>query len=73
MELKKLYQIIKAQKLVESQDDKLFNLIDGIYQKETTKALNRTISQVKPVLEQKLNQTLTNDEAQLIVKKFIEW
>ena len=73
MELEKLYQIIKAQKLVETQDDKLFNLIDGIYQKETTKALSRTISQVKPILEQKLNQTLTNDEAQLIVKKFIEW
>ncbi len=73
MEFQKLYQIIKAQKLVESRDDKLFNLIEGIYQKETSQALNRTISQVKPVLEKELNQTLTNDEAQLIVKKFIEW
>ena len=73
MELKKLYQIIKAQRLVETENDKLFNLIEGIYQKETSKALNRTISKVKPLLEKELNQTLTNDEAQLIVKKFIEW
>lgn len=74
MELKKLYQIVKAQKLVESNNnDQLFNLIDGVYQKETTKALNRTISKVKPVLEKELKQPLTNDEAQLIVKKFIEW
>ena len=73
MELKKLYQIIKAQKLVEAKNDKLFYLIDGIYQKETSKALKRTISQVKPILEEELNESLTNDEAQLIVKKFIEW
>ena len=73
MKLKKLYQIIKVQRIVESENDKLFNLVEGTYQKEMSNALNRTISQVKPVLEKELNQTLTNDEAQLIVKKFIEW
>ena len=73
MELKKLYQIIKVQRVVESENDQLFNLIEGVYQKETSKALNRTISQVKPVLEKELNQTLTNDEAQQIVKRFIDW
>ena len=73
MELSKLYQIIKAQKLLDSKNDKLFNLIDGVYQQETIKALDRTISKVKPVLEIELNQTLTNDEAQLIVKQLIHW
>ena len=73
MELKKLYQIIKAQKLLESKNDQLFNLVDSVYHKETIKALNRTISQVKPVLEKELNQTLTNDEAQVIVKQLIHW
>ena len=73
MELKKLYQIIKAQKLLDGNKDKLFNLIDGVYHQETIKALNRTTSKVKPVLEKELNQTLTNDEAQLIVKQLIHW
>lgn len=73
MELKKLYQIIKAQKILDSQNEQLFNLIDGVYQKETINALNRTISQVKPILEKELNETLTNDEAQIIVKQLIHW
>jgi hypothetical protein len=73
MELNKLYQIIKTQKLLESKNDKLFNLIDGVYHQETIKALHRTTSKVKPVLEKELNQTLTNDEAQLIVKQMIHW
>jgi hypothetical protein len=56
---------------MENKGDDLFSLIDGVYQKETITALNRTISQVKPILEQELNRTLTNDEAQFIVKEFI--
>jgi hypothetical protein len=56
---------------MENKGDELFGLIDGIYQRESITALTRTISQVKPVLEKELNRTLTNDEAQFIVKEFI--
>jgi hypothetical protein len=71
MNLEKLSLIINTRKLMENKGDDLFSLIDGVYQKETITALNRTISQVKPILEQELNRTLTNDEAQFIVKEFI--
>ncbi len=71
MDTKKLTLIINTRKLMENRGDELFSLIDGIYQRETITALTRTISQVKPVLEKELNRTLTNDEAQFIVKEFI--
>lgn len=46
-------------------------LIEGIHEKETVKAWVRTVSEVKPILERELNQTLTNEEAQSIVRQFI--
>ena len=73
MELKKLFLMIKTQKLMDMKETELFRVIDGVYQKETITALTRTISQVKPILEKELNQPLTNDEAQFIVKEFIGW
>ncbi len=63
--------MIDAYRLSETNGDQIFNIIDGIYQNETIKALDRTVSQVKPVLEKELNKTLTNDEAQIIVKQFL--
>lgn len=71
MNLIQLNTMIDAYRLSETNGDQIFNLIDGIYQNETIKALDRTVSQVKPVLEKELNKTLTNDEAQIIVKQFL--
>lgn len=71
MNLTQLNTMIDAYRLSETNGDQIFNIIDGIYQKETIKALDRTVSQVKPVLEKELNKTLTNDEAQIIVKQFL--
>jgi len=71
MNLAQLNTMIDAYKLLEANGDEIFGLIDGIYQKETIKALARTVSQVKPILEQELNKTLTNDEVQVIIKQFL--
>ena len=71
MNLTQLNIMIDAYRLSETNGDQIFNIIDGIYQNETIKALDRTVSQVKPVLEKELNKTLTNDEAQIIVKQFL--
>jgi len=71
MNLTQLNTMIDAYKLLEANGDEIFSLIDGIYQKETIKALARTVSQVKPILEQELHKTLTNDEVQVIIKQFL--
>jgi hypothetical protein len=71
MNLTQLYTIIDAQRLLENKGDEIFRLVDGIYQAETIKALSRTVSQVKPILEKELNKTLTNDEAQIIIKQIL--
>lgn len=71
MNLTQLYTIIDAQRLLENKGDEIFRLVDGIYQQETIKALNRTVSQIKPILEKELNKTLTNDEAQIIIKQIL--
>ena len=63
--------MIDTQKLLESKGEEIFNLVDGIYQKETIKALAHTVAQVKPILEKELNKNLTNDEVQIIVKQIL--
>lgn len=71
MNLAQLNTMIDACRLLETNGEQIFNLIDGIYQKETIKALDRTIAQVKPLLEKELDKTITNDEAQIIVKQIL--
>lgn len=49
----------------------LQSVVEGIHDKETLKAWARTVSEAKPLLEKELNQPLTNDEAQSLVRQFL--